>query len=159
MNLDVNLDIVPNNDGLIIMFLTKLEDFSYKPYILRGKIQRGLVVLESDLGWYDDEYKQRYTVPKGFVCDLMSRPWWTAFALKKLGRHQRADVLHDWFYINKTNSKSWADLQFRLAMDEDNTRGWRKWTAWSGVAIGGWYSWWSKSDIIIITDIPEINLT
>lgn len=141
------------------MFATPLESFDYKPYIKRGKIQREKVVLQSEIVWYDNKENERYLVPKGFVCDLMSRPWWAGFALKKLGRHQRADVLHDWFYANKTNSKRWSDLQFRLAMDEDNTKGWRKWTAWAGVGIGGWFAWWSKDDIIIVSDIPELNLT
>ncbi len=141
------------------MFATPLESFDYKPYIKRGKIQREKVVLQSEIVWYDNKQNERHVVPKGFVCDLMSRPWWAGFALKKLGRHQRADVLHDWFYANKTNGKSWSDLQFRLAMDEDNTKGWRKWAAWSGVVIGGWFAWWSKDDIIIVPDIPELNLT
>ena len=133
-------------------FITKLEDFSYKPYILRGKIQRGLVVLNSDVVWYDEEEKQQYRVPKGMVFDLASLPWWIGFALTKLGRHQRAACIHDWFYENKTNSKRWADKQFRLAMDEDNTKGWRKWTAWSGVAVGGWFAWLKESDIVIHKD-------
>lgn len=141
------------------MFATPIESFDYKPYIKRGKIQREKVVLQSEIVWYDDIAGGRYAAPKGFVFDLASLPWWIGFALKKLGRHQRAACLHDWFYANQTNSKRWADLQFRLAMDEDNTKGWRKWTAWTGATLGGWFAWWIKNDIIIVTDVPKLNLT
>jgi len=133
-------------------FSTSIDDFDYKPYLKDGKIQRGLVVLENGVRWYDHETKKVYIVPSGFVFDLASLPWWIGFALKKLGRHQRAACLHDWLYANQINGKRWADKQFRLAMDEDNTKGWRKWTAWTGVACGGWFAWYSKDEVVIVEE-------
>ena len=136
-------------------FSHPVDDFYYKPHVSHGTIRRGEVVLLSSLNWYDDETGRYYVVPEGFVFDLASLPWWIGFALTKLGRHQRAACLHDWFYVNKTNGKRWSDKQFRLAMDEDHTKGWRKWLAWSGVAAGGWFAWWKESEVIIVKSDAE----
>lgn len=130
-------------------FLTPLHSFDYRPYIVDGKIQSDLVVLESNVIWLDDDYNV-HIVPMGFVFDLASLPWWIMWALEKLGRHQRAAALHDWLYVNQTNSKRWSDLQFRQAMDHDAVGDWRKWLAWAGPAVGGWFAWRSKDDILIV---------
>ena len=131
------------------MFTTTLESFDYKPLVINGETQRGFVVLEADVEWLGDD-EQTYTVPKGFVFDLASVPWFVGWIIIKLGKHLRAACLHDWFYRNKTNTKAWADLQFRLAMEIDGVKGWRKWSAWSGVAVGGWGAWKSDDHIDII---------
>ena len=140
------------------MFTTSLESFFYKPYIVAGVTQRDLVVLQRDVIWRADDLNE-YLVPAGFVLNLASVPWGVGWAIIKLGRHQRASCLHDWFYANQVNSKSWADLQFRLAMEIDSVRGWRKWMAWSGVAVGGWLAWWTKDDILISPVKPDEKQT
>ncbi|HBD11990.1 MAG TPA: hypothetical protein DCZ13_07565 [Porticoccaceae bacterium] len=134
------------------MFLTDIRDFDHRPYIVDGEIVRDRVVLEGNIVWLDVKNDKEYTVPKGFVFDLASLPWWTGWALTKLGKHQRAAALHDWFYVNRINTKAWSDAQFRLAMADDGVAGWRKYMAWSGVALCGWPAWWSKDEIIIVEE-------
>ena len=124
-------------------FLTPIESFDYRPYVVEGEMRRDRVVLENNVVWLCDD-GDTYVVPAGYVFNLASLPWWIGWALTKLGKHQRAACLHDWFYDNRTNSKTWADLQFRQAMDMDSVKGWRKWMAWSGVAVGGWFAWRSS---------------
>ena len=136
-----------------MIFLTDIRDFDYRPYVVNGDMVRGKVVLDGSIVWRDVKADKDYTVPSGFVFDLASLPWWTGWALTKLGKHQRAAALHDWLYMNRINSKRWADEQFRLAMIHDGVKPWRVWMAWSGVAVGGWPAWWSEDEIIIVEDL------
>lgn len=121
-------------------FLTPIDSFDYRPYVVDGEMRRDRVVLENNVVWLCDD-DDTHVVPAGYVFDLASLPWWIGWALTKLGKHQRAACLHDWFYDNRTNSKTWADKQFRQAMELDGLETWRTWMAWSGVAAGGWFAW------------------
>ena len=132
------------------MFCSGVGEFFYKPYIVGGMVQRGRVVLLSRLVWRVVGVRGCYVVPVGFVCDLASIPWISSFAFDKLGRHQRAAVLHDWFYRNRVESKAWADAQFRRAMEIDGVVWWRRWVIWSGVAAFGWVSWWRRSGVLVV---------
>ena len=122
------------------MFITAIEKFGYSPLVVNGEIVRGKIELQNTLMWFSDE-QHNYIVPNKFICDLASLPI-SGLLFKKLGRHQRAAVLHDYLYRNKINSKRWADRQFRQAMACDGVAPWRKWLIWAGVAVFGWRAWW-----------------
>ena len=132
------------------MFLIALEDFDYKPYVRSGKIVRGEVVTQTTLLWESPDDKDNIQVPAGFVSDLASLPWFVRPLLRKLGRHQRGAVLHDWLYRNKINGKAWSDEQFRLAMIEDNVVYWRRKVIMAGLAAGGWVGWNKDSEVQVV---------
>lgn len=121
-------------------FLTSMEQFKYSPLLRSGVIVRDRVVNQRDIRWLTDE-GEVIVVPKGFVYNLASLPWWIGWALEKLGRHQRAAALHDYLYEKRIGEKSWADKQFLQAMKADKVKGWRRYMAYTGVAVGGWLAW------------------
>ena len=121
------------------MFTTAIGDFRYAPVIEDGHIVKNRVRLHWRLEWADD--RVQVMIPVGFEFDLASVPWWLGAIAQKLGRHQRAACLHDYLYANNIGTRAWADQQFRLAMQQDQTAGWRRWTMWAGVRLGGWWSW------------------
>ena len=131
------------------MFLTALEDFDYKPYYKDGELVRGKVVTEAALLW-DSGEEGKIVVQSGFVTDLASLPWFTSFIFKKLGKHQRAAVLHDYLYRNNTISKAWSDKQFNLAMKQDGVILWRRHLIIAGLTIGGWPAWNNPKPIEIV---------
>ena len=122
------------------MFLTDLEDFDYKPYFKDGELVRGKVVTQAALLW-DSKEEGKIVVQSGFVTDLASLPWFVMFMFKKLGKSQRAAVLHDYLYKNRVNSKTWADRQFLEAMRLDGVKRWRRSTMWLAVSAFGFYAW------------------
>lgn len=129
------------------MFLTQLEDFWYMPHLKGDLIQRGEVQLKSTLLWRPED-KADVVVPEGFVTDLASLLW-SGLLLTKLGRHQRAAVLHDWLYRNKIQNKRWSDQQFKLAMQQDNVAAWRIHIIMAGLYIFGWISWNKPAEVVI----------
>ncbi len=137
------------------MFLTQLRDFDYCPYILAGKIKRGEVVSENAILWecvgeLPPGVDRKIVVNGGFVTDLASIPWFVKWAIIKLGRHQRAAVLHDWLYRNTIGTKEWADGQFNQAMIEDGVVEWRRKVIMFGLKIGGHKAWGSPKAVIIV---------
>jgi len=130
------------------MFLTALEDFDYKPYYKDGELVRGKVVTQSTLVW-SLEGLGKITVPSGFVTDLASLPWFTLFLFKRLGKHQRGAVLHDYLYRTKWFTKTYTDKQFNIAMKQDNVARWRRNLIMSGLAVGGWVAWAKNKSIEI----------
>ena len=131
------------------MFLTALEGFDYKPYVREGELSRGEVVTEGTLLWRVPG-EEPITVPAGFVTDLASLPWFTNGLFKKLGRHQRAAVLHDWLYREKSGGKVWSDKQFNLAMKHDGVSRWRRVVFMAGLTAFGWTAWYNAKPVVIV---------
>ena len=129
-------------------FVTPLEDFKYVPYLKDGHIVRKLVVLENDVVWMDSEGDE-HTVPRGFVFNLTSLPI-SGILFDKLGRHQRASAPHDWFYANKTNSKTWSDRQIAEAAECDKVIWWRRYTISAGLFVGGFVAWYLPGKALIV---------
>ena len=121
------------------MFITALEDFDYRPMFKDGEIIRGWVVTESTIVWNDGA--EHHTVLAGFETDLASLPGFIKPLLSKLGKHQRAAVLHDYLYRNKTCGKAWADRQMNRAMKNDGVSLFRRGVIMVGLFVGGWIGW------------------
>ena len=121
------------------MFITALEDFDYRPMFKDGEIIRGWVVTESTIVWNNGA--EHHTVLAGFETDLASLPRFIKPVLSKLGKHQRAAVLHDYFYRNKIGGKAWADRQMNEAMKGDGVSRWRRYVIMAGLLAGGWIGW------------------
>ena len=132
-------------------FITDIEDFDFKPRLIDREIQRKQIVLESTTLWRDCE-DSTITVPTGFISDLASIPWFVGFILAKLGKHQRAAVLHDWLYRNRIKLKGYCDKQFNDAMKFDGVVKWRRLAIIGGLKIGGRISWHKDSIVEIVDD-------
>lgn len=130
------------------MFITELEDFDYKPYVVDGEIVRDEVVLENALLW--DDGHNKIVVQAGFVSNLASLPPFTSLLFKKLGKHQRAAILHDWLYRKNTIGKKWSDTQFNKAMKQDGVRAWRRALIIAGLKIGGHKAWKFPTEVVIV---------
>ena len=141
-------------------FMTPLKKFKYVPYIKNGKIVRRFVVLVNDVVWIDSD-GEHHEIPRGFVFNLMSIPL-SGILFDKLGRHQRATAPHDWFYANKTKSKSWADKQIDEAMACDSVVGWRRKIVSAGLFVGGFVAWYKRGRVLVVnpdTMKPLVEVT
>jgi len=89
-------------------------------------------------------------VPKGFETDLASIPrWFAPFGFTKLGRYDKAAVVHDWLYrsiastskdpLTYTMSRFLADAIFREAMMTLGVETWRRVLMYYAVRLFGWY--------------------
>tara|TARA_Y100000310_G_scaffold338319_2_gene427632 strand:+ start:325 stop:702 length:378 start_codon:yes stop_codon:yes gene_type:complete len=64
-------------------------------------------------------------VPKGFVTDFASSPFFTWSIIPSWGRYGKAAVLHDFCYQTGWRTRKDADNLFREAMDVLGVRKWR----------------------------------
>jgi len=103
--------------------------------------------LENPLVYDSDLLGVMLTVPKGFITDLASVPR-IPFIFDAWGnRAHREAVVHD--YLNRMDSEpvvlfSAANAVFREAM-EVRDKSWSiRWALWSGVWIGGYFSYHKK---------------
>ena len=129
-------------------FRTSLQTFEYKPLLKNGHIVKNMVVLKNDVIWVASDGCQ-YKIPSGFVFDLASFIISGLF-FKKLGRHQRAACIHDWFYVNNIRNRDWSDEQFSQAMGYDKVSKVRKSLMWAGVSVFGVFAWGSKRELHLV---------
>jgi hypothetical protein len=118
------------------MFLEHISEFSYTPKIQGNYIVKDMVILTKPLSWVSEDIT--VIVPQGFEFNLASIPWWLKWAVSRLGRNQRASCLHDYLYGETDYPRAWADKQFKIAMSIDGVAGWRSYSMWLGVRVGGW---------------------
>ena len=131
------------------MFLTDLEDFDYKPYFKDGELVRGKVVTQAALLW-DSKEEGKIVVQPGFVTDLASLPWFVMWLLTKLGKHQRAAVLHDFLTRSQIGGFVWAAKEFEKAMKQDGVAWYRRAAIISGLLAGGYLAWKNPQPVVII---------
>ena len=124
---------------MIGRFETPIEDFNYRPLVVGGRIVRDRVVIEGEIVWVSSE-GVRVMVQDGFICNLASLPL-SGILLYKLGRHQRAAVLHDWLYSVQDMGRAWSDKQLLEACEHDQVTGYRRGLVYAGAYAGGWYEW------------------
>jgi len=77
---------------------------------------------------------ERYTIPKGFITDFASVPWFFRIIFPTYGKYTRSAVLHDYL------SQEWgfcytADREFFVAMSIEGTVWWRKYPIYWGVRL------------------------
>ena len=128
-------------------FVTGRDHFDFKP------LGCGLVMLQGDVVLLDHKCG-KITVPSGFVCDLASYPRLARPFFDRLGKSMRGAVVHDYLYEVKPEyvdshgqtrrmGKFDADRIFRDALREERVRPLGRWLSWAGVAVGGWWAWWT----------------
>ncbi|MDE1465311.1 DUF1353 domain-containing protein [Spartinivicinus poritis] len=103
-------------------------------------------VLTEELKYYSAQY-QTITVPAGFTTDLASIPrlLWSVFPPD--GPYLEAAVLHDYLYSKQPAldiSRKQADKVFLKAMRALGVPGWKRYSIYYGVRLGGKASWNKK---------------
>jgi hypothetical protein len=84
---------------------------------------------------------QKYTIPRGFVTDGASVPWFFQRLLPRQGRYFAAAVIHDYLYWSGLLSRKEADLVL-LEFSKRLRVGWiDRHMLYRGVRIGGWVAW------------------
>ena len=104
---------------------------------------------------YDFTYlwgKTKIPIPVGFVTDFASIPRIFRIIIPKLGRWNKAAVVHDWIYQNHTIpmtsynisfvfKRKQADIVFLDAMTDLGVSKWKRYVMYWGVRLGGWLAW------------------
>jgi hypothetical protein len=112
------------------------------------------IVLTDNLEVWVNIFKQKIelTIPAGFRCDLASIPQMFQWLIPKLGKQNKAGVVHDWFYKyprleNKdkqyiaTLSREQVDKLFYQIMKGSGVSWWKRHAMYRAVRIGGWRQW------------------
>lgn len=91
------------------------------------------------------------TVPAGFVTDLFSTPWIVQFRISRDQYDNRPALVHDWLYATcglradrfspSILNCSESDLALRAAMIKVGFPGYRTFSIYRGVWLGGWITW------------------
>jgi len=85
---------------------------------------------------YGTENKN-YVVPVGFVTDFASVPRFAQIIVPRIGKYTKATVMHDYWYKNAINTKSWADKEFLKAMLLLDTPKWQAYLIYVAVKLFG----------------------
>lgn len=129
--------------------------FQSRPQV---EFEGSLVKLLAECRWLSSDRKLGIVLPRGFECDLDSRPGWLpgfvrAFMASAV-QAAAAAILHDYLYKYggywgfggqwHPVSKRQADAFFyeALTLEPDAGTELSSWLFWGGVAAGGWFSWW-----------------
>jgi hypothetical protein len=84
---------------------------------------------------------QIITVPEGFDTDFASIPAFAWPVAEKLGRYNRAAILHDYLYKDGRFSRKMADQVFLAGMKYLGVPAWRRRLMYWAVRAAGWHSW------------------
>lgn len=85
--------------------------------------------------------RAEFRVPAGFVTDFASIPRLAQWLVTKLGRQNKAAVIHDWLYVAQVTNRKDADGIFLRIMREDGVSLWKRRVCYRAVRIGGWAAW------------------
>ena len=93
---------------------------------------------------YFDRYGRKFTVPKGFNCDLASVPRWVRSVATPWNQSARPGVWHDccyrWYETWRIPRKE-ADELYRDALMEEGVARWRAWIQMMAVKFGAGDAW------------------
>lgn len=97
--------------------------------------------LTRPLVYYSANLRRLLRVRAGFLTDLASIPWLVQPLLPRVGRWDRAAVIHDALYATQRYSRYRCDAILREAMTADGVGWTARWAIWLGVRVGGWWAW------------------
>lgn len=90
----------------------------------------------------DTKYtKTRLEIPKGFVTDWASVPWYARFFINETGPHGAPAVVHDYLYWEQLCTRDQADEIFNIAMKEQKVVSFWRWAINLGVACCAESAW------------------
>ncbi len=117
---------------------------------IRWELQRDLV--------YEGR-RQRFVIPKGYVTDFATVPWFVQWLIPRTGVWTLAAVLHDWLITDEIPagriSSRDTDGMFRRVLREEGTGPIRRWLMWAGVRLAAPFSS-SRRPSGIVWDLPVI---
>jgi hypothetical protein len=108
--------------------------------------ERGTWMLLTDFLYESDLLGHVVIARAGDTTDLASVPRIPVAYLLTGGAGRKAAVIHDTLYkdheVNgEPVSRAQADAVFREALAAQGEPGWRAWTMWAGVRVGGGQAW------------------
>ena len=84
--------------------------------------------------WSGDVVRVR--VPRYFLCDLASIPWFVRWLLDRAGDSAYAAIIHDYLIEQVITSRTLADAIFREALITSSIAPWKRRLMYLGVRIG-----------------------
>ncbi len=102
--------------------------------------------LLAPLAFESDLLKRTITVPVGFQTDLASIPAAVWVLIPKVGKYDKAAVIHDFLYCHNGCTRGEADGVLQEAMRVLKVPGWRLKLIYWGVRSGGWVPWGNYRD-------------
>ena len=84
--------------------------------------------------WSGDVVRVR--VPRYFLCDLASIPWFVRWLLDRAGDSVYAAIIHDYLIEQVITSRTLADAIFREALITSSIKRWKRCLLYAGVRIG-----------------------
>lgn len=109
-------------------------------HVKDGESQAGEWVLFTDVVFRDSRGRT-WVVPAGFITDLASIPRIARGIIEVNGKHRRAAVLHDYFYVMQQIRRAEADALFLEAMTVLKVPALQRHAMWASVRAGGWVYW------------------
>ena len=93
------------------------------------------------------DYAHQIIVPKGFLTDLSTVPWYGRWLVSRVGPHLEASIVHDWLFVAwqpkccyrlpDEDMRSFADAVFLAAMKEAKVCPFRRWLIYWVSRLGG----------------------
>ncbi len=101
--------------------------------------------LHDPIGWEpnpgDDPQHLPVDVPKGFVTDLASTPWYLWSLLPNNGLYLHAAIIHDWLYWNQPRPRDEADNILWIDMTDLKVGYWTRQAIYQGAHLWGKCAW------------------
>lgn len=97
----------------------------------------------------------QYNVPKGFVTDFSSVPWFGRFVVR-WSKIDIAGVVHDYLYDHGTGSRSSADwVWYQIAISGPHRANLlQAWICWISLVLFGWTAWNSSRQTPLSKRLP-----
>lgn len=132
-----------------------------QPVILFDKTKQGrkLFTLNQEFPYCDVATGRVIVVPKWYVTDFASVPWYGQGVIDPQGPTARAAIIHDWLYtIGETGKREQADDTFYRAMIAFGVDEWHARIAYSAVRTGGQAGYGLKTDWVFVDPTrPDVN--
>lgn len=112
--------------------------------------------LSQDFRYSSTRLSTTLTVPRGFDTDLATIPRVLWVVLPKVGRWDRAAVIHDWLYTTGEYTRAQSDAVLYEAMNLDRVPWSRRWIIYLGVRIGGQTAWFEHGQMRLRASIAPI---
>lgn len=108
--------------------------------------ENNTMTLTEDFSYYSDLLGVIITVLAGTTSDGVSVPAWLRPFIDNTGACLRAAIIHDYLYkkgkiAGEFITRKMADKVFLEAMATDGVSWLKRYTAYSGVRLGGWVAW------------------
>ncbi len=124
-----------------------------------SKQGRALYVMADDFAYCDRQTGAVIVVPRGFITDFASVPWYGQTVVRPDGPAARAAIIHDWLYaIGERDKRKDADDIFLRAMELYGVSTIERNAAYQAVRLGGENGYGLLADYVF-TDprAPKLN--